>query len=46
MKLKEKDYLPADVEIITFNSPDIVTASGNGDWWLGNDGNVDAGGWT
>ena len=46
MKLEKKDYLPVEVEIIAFNSQDIVTTSGGGDWWLGNDGNVDVGGWT
>lgn len=45
MKLKKRDYLPADVEITIFSSDDIVTASG-GDWWLGSGNNVDSGGWT
>ena len=45
MQKKKWEYLPADVEITIFNSPDIVTASG-GDGWLEPGENVDASGWT
>lgn len=42
----KNSYTSADIEIISLNSPDIITASG-GDTWLGNDGpNYDSGGWT
>ena len=46
MKLEKKDYLPADIQITVFDSADIVTTSGDGDWWLDSNGNVDVGGWT
>lgn len=44
MKGFKERYDPADIELIRFNSPDIITTSG-GNSSLDPDGNVDDDGW-